>query len=63
MAATALGFNSFVPAPERDWKNSKESGCVAWHILKYPPPHTYTEKEENYVFIATKTSPLLPENK
>lgn len=28
------------------------------------PPPTHTEKEEqNYVFIATKTSPLLLENK
>lgn len=40
MATTALRFNSFVPAPESDWRNSKESGCVVWHLLKYPPPNT-----------------------
>lgn len=64
MATTALRFNPFVFAPERDRRNSKESDCVVWHLLKCPPPPTHTEKEEqNYVFIATKTSPLLLENK
>lgn len=37
---------------------------MSFGIYLNAPPPTHTEKEEqNYVFIATKTSPLLLENK
>lgn len=54
MATTALRFNPFVFAPERDRRNSKESDCVVWHLLKCPPPQHTRKKRSRIMY----SSPL-----